>query len=219
MTAGQVDHSVLQARREENVKACGAGYLPLPVVDGATLTYARFIRDFALPRQPCIITNIGSDWPALSKWSIDYMLAHDGVDKGHKVQMAIGPPESAAEHKRSVGKALKAVARSPADVDRNPTIEESTPFYLSAWDYVRGNSGALQDASPCLNHCPSALSPQLSALSPKPSALSPQPSTLNSEPRGSTGPSRRTSSYPASSSARRRGSQITWCLHPEHCER
>lgn len=116
------------------------GYLPLPIVDGATLTYARFLREYALPRQPCIITNIGRDWPAAKKWtSVRYFEDHDGVDLEHEVQMAKGRPESAEEVSTTVGRALSTVRRTAKDVDW-----DGTPFYLSAWDYVRGNSGALQ---------------------------------------------------------------------------
>jgi hypothetical protein len=113
------------------------GFLPLPVVDGETLTYERFLRDFALPRQPCIIRNIGSSWAA-NRWSVEYMLSHAGVDTEHKVYMAVGFPEAAGEKKTTVGQALNTIARTATDVG------DGTPFYLSAWDYVRGNSGALE---------------------------------------------------------------------------
>ena len=122
-------------------------FLPLPVVDGNTLTYERFLREFALPRKPCIIRNVGRTWAA-RKWTVDYMLEHEGVDKEHKVYMADGPPESARESKRTVGNALRLVAKTATDVDWNPALApggEERSCYLSAWDYVRGNSGALQD--------------------------------------------------------------------------
>lgn len=113
------------------------GFLPIPVIDGETLTYERFLREFALPRQPCIITNIGRKWRA-NAWNVDYMLAHHGVDKDHKVYMADGPPQTSKEKKTTVGKALQAVRKAGAE-------SSDHPFYLSAWDYVRGNSGALQE--------------------------------------------------------------------------
>jgi len=109
-----------------------AGFLPLPVVDGATLTYERFLREYALPRQPCLITNLGPSWRA-REWSAEYLLAHEGVDQTHRVHMADGPPQEAKERRTTVGKALEAVRRAGG-----------RPVYLSAWDYVRGNSGALQ---------------------------------------------------------------------------
>lgn len=121
-------------RRRKEHAACGEGFLPLPVVDGATLSYVQFLRDFALPQQPCIITNIGTDWPAASKWSIGYILEHAGVDKDYSVQLAIGLPNACREVETTVGSALESV-----------TSSDGAPVYLSAWDYVRGNSGSLQD--------------------------------------------------------------------------
>ena len=52
-------------------------FLPLPVVDGKTLQYEDFLKTYALPRQPCLITNLGENWPALAKWtSAMYFLDH-----------------------------------------------------------------------------------------------------------------------------------------------
>lgn len=138
----EMEHSHAEARAQEHV-ALADGFLPLPVVDGATLTYERFLREFALPRQPCIITNIGSEWTA-RQWCVKYLLSHEGVDTDYKVRMAVGSPQSAREQKTTVGAALKAVGQT-ADADGNPVPGEAHPFYLSAWDYVRGNSSALQE--------------------------------------------------------------------------
>jgi hypothetical protein len=115
------------------------GFLPIPVVDGGTLTYERFLREFALPRQPCIIRNLGRKWRA-SKWCPTYLLSHAGVDTEHKVYAADGFPEEARERKTTVGKALRNIDQRTMDTDC-----DGSPYYLSAWDYVRGNSGALQE--------------------------------------------------------------------------
>lgn len=132
-----------------------ADFLPLPRVDASTLTYKQFLTDFALPQQPCILTNIGGTWAART-WTVDYMLAHDGVDESHKVHMARGLPGDARELRTTVGKALRKVASvaaadgeigSRGDDDDGAEEEDGPPkpCYLSAWDYVRGNSCALQE--------------------------------------------------------------------------
>jgi hypothetical protein len=46
--------------------------------------------------------------------------------------MARGPPNSAREIDTTVGAALEAISRGDGG--------DSLPSYLSAWDYVRGNS-------------------------------------------------------------------------------
>lgn len=131
-----------------------AGFLPLPVVDGATLTYERFLREYALPRQPCLITNLGPSWRA-REWSAEYLLAHEGVDQTHRVHMADGPPQEAKERQhciRATASRLLAAEPSLLCVSRRTTVGKALeavrraggrPVYLSAWDYVRGNSGAL----------------------------------------------------------------------------
>ena len=131
-----------------------AGFLPLPVVDGATLTYERFLREYALPRQPCLITNLGPSWRA-REWNAEYLLAHEGVDQTHRVHMADGPPQEAKERQhciRATASRLLAAEPSLLCVSRRTTVGKALeavrraggrPVYLSAWDYVRGNSGAL----------------------------------------------------------------------------
>ena len=105
------------------------GFLPLPVVDGATLTYERFLLDYALPRQPCIIRNVGSDWPAASKWqTLGYFLDHPGVDLDFEVEAAEGRPSSSREVETTVGEALRRIERTSVE-------PASVPFYLSAWPY------------------------------------------------------------------------------------
>ena len=116
----------------EDPSASTSTFQPLPRVDGSTLTYETFLRDFALPRQPCIITNLGSEWEA-RRWCVDHFLGHDGVDLNHKVYAAEGLPKLAKEIKTTVGKALKKVAAA----------EASHPYYLSAWNYLRGGSSGL----------------------------------------------------------------------------
>jgi hypothetical protein len=124
--------------------ASAPGFLSLPVVDGETLTYERFLREFALPRQPCIIRNLGSQWGA-NRWNATYFMQHEGVDKDYRVYMAAGPPETAREKKTTVGQALTTIERTSHDAERSVPNEAACPFYLSAWDYVRGNSTALQN--------------------------------------------------------------------------
>ncbi|EOD29303.1 hypothetical protein EMIHUDRAFT_203917 [Emiliania huxleyi CCMP1516] len=133
-----------------------AGFLPLPVVDGATLTYERFLREYALPRQPCLITNLGPSWRA-REWNAEYLLAHEGVDQTHRVHMADGPPQEAKERQRCIrATASRLLAAEPSllCVSRRTTVGKALeavrraggrPVYLSAWDYVRENSALQAD--------------------------------------------------------------------------
>ena len=121
-------------------------FLPLPVVDGATLTYERFLREFALPKQPCVITNIGATWAARD-WSVDYFLAHESVDKEHEVSMADGAYGTSEEVDVTVGEALRMVVQRADQAAAADGNGGSAPAYayLSAWNYVRGGSAALQE--------------------------------------------------------------------------
>lgn len=121
---------------------CGSRYLPLPRVDGTTLTYARFLRDYALPKQPCIITGVGSGWTA-NEWTLDYLLAHEGVNLDQKVEVASGEVSSARNLRTTVGKALAKLAKLQSR-DRKGKWDGRNPLYMSAWNYVRGGSHALQ---------------------------------------------------------------------------
>ena len=112
-------------------------YLPLPRVDASDLSYERFLREFALPRQPFILTGVGEDWPARSLWrSLEYFLSHGEVDAEHEVTVGVGD----GERDMSVGAALSKMSAR----QQQPADESSAPLYLSAWDYLRGGSGALQ---------------------------------------------------------------------------
>lgn len=119
------------------------GFLPLPRIDARYLTYSRFLREFALPRQPCILTDVGGTWAAKENWSVEYLLAHGGIDESHKVHMAVGRANHAKEVATTVGKALRTVqATAISDANGN---DDEPPSYLSAWDYVRGKSACLQE--------------------------------------------------------------------------
>ena len=107
--------------------------LPLPREHVSRLTYERFLREYALPRLPCIIEGVGSDWRALDRWrSPDYFLEHEGVDLEHVCSVSVG----GKEREMTVGDALRSM-HERADAD--------APTYLSGWDYVRGGSRALAD--------------------------------------------------------------------------
>ena len=41
---------------------------PIPRVDGRSLGYLRFLREFALPGLPVILTGLGGDWRATTAW-------------------------------------------------------------------------------------------------------------------------------------------------------
>ena len=59
---------------------------PLARLKWEEVDYLSFLRDYALPRVPCIIEGVGEDWPASSKWcSLDYFLSHAGVNLEQEV--------------------------------------------------------------------------------------------------------------------------------------
>nr|VFK64162.1 MAG: Cupin-like domain-containing protein [Candidatus Kentron sp. TUN] len=47
-------------------------------VDGRDLAFEDFLRDFLIPREAVVIENLIDDWPALSKWNMDYLKTHYG---------------------------------------------------------------------------------------------------------------------------------------------
>lgn len=101
--------------------------LALPREHISQLTYERFLREYALPRVPCVIEGVGADWPALGLWRRDYFLEHEGVDLDHTCSVSVGEEE----REMTVGDALRSMNGA------------GPPVYLSGWDYVRGNSRAL----------------------------------------------------------------------------
>ncbi|UPQ98513.1 JmjC domain-containing protein [Chloropicon primus] len=124
-------HATASGRRPEVAQ----GHLPLPVADGGSLTYEEFLVRYALARQPCFIKNVGAQWPATTNWrNIRYFLEHEGVDLEYEVEAAAGPPCESREVETTVGEALRRIEAGSGE-----------PFYLSAWPYVRGNSGSLAD--------------------------------------------------------------------------
>lgn len=130
-------------------KADTAHFLPLPTIDAATLTYERFLREFALPKQPCLITNVGTSWAARD-WSIEYFLSHEGVDLEHEVSIADGGYAGSREVDTTAGEALRLVLQRANEAAAAASAAEkggscSQPAYLSAWNYVRGGSAALQN--------------------------------------------------------------------------
>tara|TARA_B110001452_G_scaffold72825_1_gene58906 strand:- start:317 stop:997 length:681 start_codon:yes stop_codon:yes gene_type:complete len=118
--------------------------LELPRRRLADLTYETFLREFALPRQPLIIEGVGADWPAASSWpDLAYFLSHAGVDLEFEVSVNEGDRNGVQERVTSVGEAIRQLQQREADHAGADGVKP--PLYLSAWEYVRGGSGTLQD--------------------------------------------------------------------------
>ena len=121
--------------------------LELPREDISGLSYERFLREYALPRQPVIIEGVGADWPAASAWcDLGYFLGHSGVDLEHEVTVSEGGA-GAEELECTVGEALRKLQQreeSSGGGGGGGGGSGQAPLYLSAWEYVRGGSEALQ---------------------------------------------------------------------------
>jgi jumonji domain-containing protein 7 len=75
MDCGQLQRELVQAAIEAQElvgTSCPRVEKPTP---------AQFLRDFVLPNKPCVITGLMDDWPAMQKWSEDYMCACLGDTK------------------------------------------------------------------------------------------------------------------------------------------
>ena len=134
----------------------------LPREHISRLSYERFLREYALPRQPVIIEGVGAEWPAASAWcDLSYFLSHAGVDLEHEVAVHEGGA-GADELECSVGEALRRLQQreeSRGGAGGSGGGNEP-PLYLSAWEYVRGGSEALQadfDVPPLFDRSPSWL--------------------------------------------------------------
>lgn len=129
------------------------GFRELPRVPAASLTYARFLREFALPRQPFILTGVGEGWPA-NAWTPERLLAHPGVELAQPVTATVsGLAADGVERETTVGEALRELQARRAGGAR----PGGGAYYLSAWNYVRGGSGALQadfTVPPCFDRAP-----------------------------------------------------------------
>ena len=119
--------------------------LELPREDISGLSYERFLREYALPRQPVIIEGVGADWPAASAWcDLGYFLGHSGVDLEHEVTVSEGGA-GAEELECTVGEALRKLQqREESSGGGGGGGSGQAPLYFSAWEYVRGGSEALQ---------------------------------------------------------------------------
>ena len=138
--------------------------LELPREHISNLTYERFLREYALPRQPLIIEGVGADWPAASAWGeLSYFLSHAGVDREYEVTVHEGGAGS-EERECTVGEALSDLQQreercgssspplcAPRRHHHPPRSRRCSRARragrtadLSAWDYVRGGSDALQ---------------------------------------------------------------------------
>ena len=63
---------------------------PVPRRDRSELSYSMFLREFALPGLPVIITGEGTDWPAKKKWATVDGLKACGIDLAETVQVQLG---------------------------------------------------------------------------------------------------------------------------------
>jgi len=108
----------------------------------ALLTFERYLREFALPGQPFIMTDVGADWQAAC-WSLEYFLNHPRLAGDQECTVTVGALAGDAtappERETTVAAALEEL-RARQQHDR----AGGNAMYLAAWDYVRGGSGALE---------------------------------------------------------------------------
>ena len=94
---------------------------PIPRVDGATLSLESFLRRFALPGLPVILTGLGAGWPATAHWRSLQRLAERGLDLEEVVQVQVG---SGGVATMPLGKFLDLLAERDVDVDAAPVDDE-----------------------------------------------------------------------------------------------
>ena len=63
---------------------------PIPRRCRQELTYGSFLREYAIPGLPVIITGFGADWPAKTQWSSLEGLEARGIDMSEVVQVQLG---------------------------------------------------------------------------------------------------------------------------------
>ena len=137
----------------------GLVWQPLPRVHVDDLPYERFLREFALPKQPFILEGASVGWAAAHRWP-DLSYLAERVDPKQKVSYttckAPYEPEQEEEKRIAVGEALKRLRPPPLldlaglvfqDLEGpEPEPEPELPVrYIKTWDYVRGGGAKLQE--------------------------------------------------------------------------
>lgn len=132
---------------------------PLPRVHIQELSYERFIREFALPKQPFILEGASAGWQATRCWG-DLSYLAERVNPKQKVSYttchARYQPHWEKEAKISAREALKRLRPPPVPdlADRifqdlegmEPEPEPELPVrYIKTWDYVRGGAAKLEE--------------------------------------------------------------------------
>jgi hypothetical protein len=157
-----------EAETEAGAETQAARWQPLPRVHVKDLPYERFLREFALPRQPFILEGASTGWAAAACWRDPLYFLQDGrANPNHKVSFTTSKapfkPDEERVKRLSVAAALRRLrVPPPAEINEKEQQqqqqqqqqqhgeEESTevpppsPRYIKTWDYVRGGSGALQ---------------------------------------------------------------------------
>jgi histone arginine demethylase JMJD6 len=134
---------------------------PLPRVHVDDLSYERFLREFALPKQPFILEGASAAWPATQRWQ-DLSYIAERANPAQKVSYttckARWEPEQEKEKRVAIREALKRLRPPPppdlsdlvfADLENEPLPAEPEPDlpvrYIKTWDYVRGGTTELQE--------------------------------------------------------------------------
>ena len=143
-------------------------WAPLPRVHVSELSYERFLREFALPKRPCILVGASEGWAASERWGdLAYFRQADKVNQAQKVSLTTlkDPfhPEIEREKTVKLSTALDQLASAAAASAAPEPEPESTVAgqgtsavssastgantlrYIKTWDYVRGGSGSLQE--------------------------------------------------------------------------
>jgi ribosomal protein L16 Arg81 hydroxylase len=93
------------------------------------LSREEFLREYYVPNRPVVMTGLMDDWPAMSKWNLDY-LGRTFADRIVEVQMGRSGNSNYEEEKE---KCLTQI-RFGEYIEKVRTAGESNDFYLTAYN-------------------------------------------------------------------------------------
>lgn len=106
-------------------------WLPIDRVRAEDLTYERFLREYALPGKPFIVSGAGDSWRAMHTWSLAYFASEEaGLDQQQLVPTFRGLGELSSRKVRPLGEVL-------ADMQqRQQQGPQDAPIYIRDWEYT-----------------------------------------------------------------------------------
>ena len=120
----------------------GMAPIPIDVIDLKDITRERFREEYQVPNRPVVLTNALAEWPASSKWSIDWFTDNYG---DAEVEVSLDGAQAGSKNICKLREYIATLDTLEADAAAHENDSSHYTPYLRAWQYEENHPELSKD--------------------------------------------------------------------------